>query len=81
VIEYRQQAIKLRALASDEFTHMVIYTPPEEDAPFFCLENQTCSTDAINLHHQGLTEMAHLLELRPGESRTGFIQYVVEFER
>lgn len=82
VIEYRKQAIKLRILASEEFTHLVIYTPPpEEDAPFFCLENQTCSTDAINLHNRGLQEMAHLLELHPGESSNGFIQYALEFDR
>jgi len=78
VIEYQQQAMKLYLIASDDFTHMVIYTP--NDAPFFCLENQTCSTDAVNLHHQGLIEEAHLLELLPGESSTGFIQYALEFE-
>ncbi len=82
VIEYRKQAIKLRILASEEFTHLVIYTPPpEEDAPFFCLENQTCSTDAINLHKRGLQEMAHLLELHPGESSNGSLQYALEFDR
>jgi aldose 1-epimerase len=78
VIEYRKQAMKLRVSASEESTHMVIYTPPGEDNPFFCLENQTCSTDAINLHQQGLKEMAHLLELHPGETRTGYIQYAIE---
>jgi aldose 1-epimerase len=76
VIAYRKQGMKLRISASEDFTHMVIYTPP--DAPFFCLENQTCSTDAVNLHHKGLRELAHLLELRPGESCTGFIEYKVE---
>ncbi len=79
VIEYRKQAMRLRIQASPEFTHMVIYTPTEDDVPFFCLENQTCSTDAINLHHRGLQEMAHLLELRPGESSSGFIQYLIEY--
>lgn len=76
LIEYR--AMKLHLTASDDFTHMVIYTPSE--APFFCFENQTCSTDAVNLHQQGLTEEAHLLELLPGESSTGFIRYALEFE-
>ena len=79
VIEYRKQAMRLRISASEESTHMVIYTPPAEDSPFFCLENQTCSTDAINLYQQGLKEMAHLLEVHPGETRTGFIQYTVEY--
>ena len=82
VIEYRKQAMKLRLSASEEFTHMVIYTPSsEEDGFSFCLENQTCATDAINLYNQGLKEMAHLLQLHPGESSTGFIQYAVEYER
>src|SRR5438128_10778501 len=68
--------MRLRITASEAFTHMVIYTlPSEADGPFFCLENQTCSTDAINLHSRGLGEMAHLIELRPGESSDGFIQY------
>lgn len=78
LIEYRKQAMRLRIVASQEFTHMVIYTP--DNAPFFCLENQTCSTDAINLHHRGLQEMAHLLELRPGESSNGFIRYAIEYD-
>ena len=80
VIEYRKQQMKLCISASDEFTHMVIYTPPEEDGPYFCLENQTCATDAINLHHRGLSEIAHLLEVRPGENSTGFIRYTVEWQ-
>jgi aldose 1-epimerase len=69
--------MRLRVSGSEECTHMVIYTP--QGSPFFCLENQTCSTDAINLHHQGLKEMAHLLELHPGETRTGFTQYAIEY--
>lgn len=81
VIEYRKQHMRLRISASDDFTHVVIYTPPpDENGSYFCLENQTCSTDAVNLHHQGLNKIAHLLELRPGETSTGFIQYAVEYE-
>lgn len=79
VIEYREQAMKLRITASEDFTHMVIFTPPPEvSGAFFCLENQTCSTDAINLTHRGLGEIAHLLELRPREERSGFLQYMIE---
>jgi aldose 1-epimerase len=79
IIEYRKQRMKLRLSASEDFTHMVIYTPPPQgDSSYFCMENQTCSTDAVNLHHQGLNEIAHLLELHPGETSTGFIQYTVE---
>ncbi len=77
VITYRKQAMKLRISTSREFTHVVIYTPRPE--PFFCLENQTCSTDAVNLYSQGRQEIAHLLELHPGETSTGFIRYAVEY--
>lgn len=49
--------------ATEIFTHMVVYTPKDRD--FFCLENQTCSTDAHNLYAKGLTDEAHLLILEP----------------
>ncbi len=75
-IDYRGQGLRLRLSASDDFTHMVIYTLGE--GPFFCLENQTCATDAINLDSQGLREVAHLQEVPPGETREGFIRYTVE---
>lgn len=82
IIEYRKQHMQLRISASENFTHMVIYTPPPQgNDSYFCLENQTCSTDAVNLHHQGLSEIAHLLELRPDETSTGFIQYAVEYDK
>jgi aldose 1-epimerase len=81
LIEYRKQGLKLRISTSEEFTHMVIYTLPlKEHASYFCLENQTCSTDAINLAHRGLGKIAHLLELHPGETSTGFVQYAVEYD-
>ena len=77
-IEYRDQALRLNVSASAAFTHVVIYAPP--GAPYFCLENQTCATDAINLHHGGLQDLAHLLEVRPGELHRGHIDYAVEFD-
>lgn len=77
-IEYKKESMKLTITTSKEFHHIVVYTPPPElNAPFFCIENQTSSTDAVNLHHRGLQEIAHLLELHPGESRGGFIMYSV----
>lgn len=81
VIEYRQQAIQLAISTTDDFTHAVIFTPPA--SPSFCLEHQTCSTDAINLNNQGLEykKMAHLLEVQPGASHTGSIHYTLHFGR
>lgn len=76
-IEYKKESMKITIATSNEFHHIVVFTPPTLNAPYFCIENQTSSTDAVNLHHRGLQEMAHLLELHPGESRGGFIAYSV----
>src|SRR5579884_3087318 len=78
LIDYRKHGLRLRISTSEDFTHIVIYTLPEEVATYFCLENQTCSTDAVNLAAQGLEKIAHLLELHPGEVHSGFIRYAVE---
>lgn len=79
VIDYKKQKLQLHIAATDDFTHMVIYVPGH--APYFCLENQTCSTDAINLHNQGpeKQKMAHLLEVHPGGISSGSIHYTVKF--
>jgi aldose 1-epimerase len=69
--------------ASEIFKHMVVYTPSKRD--FFCLENQTCSTDAHNLYEKGFTEEAHLLILEPvgspGSVVEGSLFYRVEVEK
>lgn len=77
VVDYRTLGFRLRLSATDDFTHMVIYTP--STAGYLCLENQTCATDAVNLHARGLRELAHLLEVAPGESRSGTIRYTVDY--
>ncbi len=81
VIDYRQQAMQLAISATDDFTHAVIYAPPNSSS--FCLEHQTCSTDAINFNNQGPEhkKMAHLLEVQPGTSHTGSIHYTLSFGR
>ncbi len=80
VISYEEQALQLRISATEDFTHCVIYTGTPDD-PFLCLEHQTCSTDAVNLHTQGKerSRMAHLLEVRPGETSTGTLHYTIHF--
>ncbi len=79
VVHLRQLHLKVHATASDEFSHIVIYVPRGD--PFMCLENQTCSTDAPNLMARGQGDIAHLLEVHPGETATGYIQYRVEFDQ
>jgi aldose 1-epimerase len=76
LIDYSAHGLRIRISASDDFTHAVIYTPVI--SPYFCLENQTCSTDAINLYQRDRQDIAHLLEVAPGEQATGFIRYAIE---
>ncbi len=75
VIRYHSLGKKLTLFADDFFTHSVVYTPSER--PFFCLENQSCSTDAHNLYAQGMQEAAHLTILEPGESLKASITFQV----
>ncbi|MCE5259769.1 MAG: aldose 1-epimerase [Chloroflexi bacterium] len=74
-IYYDNIGTKVTLAASDFFTHSVVYTPPEQ--PYFCLENQSCATDAHNLYAQGLEEAAHLTILEPGESHSSWIEFSV----
>jgi len=70
--EFRDRGIRVTLEASELFTHAVVYTP--QGRPYFCIENQTCSTDAHNLHGQGFEREAHLIVLKPGESATGSVR-------
>ncbi|MGI6374472.1 MAG: aldose 1-epimerase [Anaerolineae bacterium] len=71
-IHYRAIGKRLTLLADAPFTHAVVYTP--RGRPFFCIENQSCSTDAHNLYARGLQEAAHLTILSPGEALTAAIR-------
>lgn len=74
--EIRDRGLKISLVGSKEFTHMVVYTPPGK--PFFCMENQTCSTDAHNLHARGFEKAAHLLIIDKGKSLSGSVYVKVE---
>ena len=74
VIDYRDVKLKLSLPATADFTHMVVYTPNE---PWFCVENQTCSTDAHNLHARGLTKESHLLIVPPGKTMSGTAEFKI----
>lgn len=77
-ILYKKQKMKIYLNTSEEFTHIVLYTM-EKNKGLICLENQTCSTDAINLDAKGFKKEAHLLTVAPGKSYTGHIEYKVEY--
>ena len=49
---------------------MVVYTP--FNRPGFCLENQTNSTDYINMTNMGVPT-ANMLEVAPGQEKSGWI--------
>ena len=75
LIEHRAVGSTLSINVSDDFTHAVVFSPPDKEA--FCVENQTCSTDAHNLYANGLTRAAHLLIVEPGEVHSGHIEYQI----
>jgi len=83
-IYYPSLGFQLELHSSADFTHMVLYTMMAEEKGFVCFENQTGSTDAINLNERSiatgdaeLKTAAHLLEVAPGDSATGYIEYRV----
>lgn len=74
--EARDHGIAVTLGASREFTHMVVYTPAGR--PYFCMENQTCSTDAHNLDARGLKKESHLLVAQKGKPATGWVMVGVK---
>ncbi len=74
-VEYRATGLAVDIEATADFSHLVLYTPRGER--FFCLENQTCSTDAHNLHALGFAEASGLKTVAPGAVRRGSVTYAV----
>ncbi|NOZ56160.1 MAG: aldose 1-epimerase [Calditrichaeota bacterium] len=72
--EARDRGIRMVLPASRDFTHAVVYTPPTK--PLFCMENQTCSTDAHNLYVKGFVKESHLLIVQPGQKKSGWVMFV-----
>jgi aldose 1-epimerase len=76
VIDFRGPKLKITLSSSKEFTNLVLYTP--KDQPWFCVENQTCSTDAHNLYARGLKKESHLQIVEPGKTATGWVEFRFE---
>lgn len=74
VIYYQDKKVLLSS--SEEFEKLVVYTPKNQ--PYFCLENQTCSTDAINMYNRGFRKESSLLILEPNAKKHGFIKITIE---
>ena len=78
-IDFRDAGVKISLAADNNFTHLVVYTPQNQD--WFCVENQTCSTDAHNLYARGLKDESHLLIAPPGEVRQGTATFHIDDAR
>jgi aldose 1-epimerase len=73
--ELVDRGLQVELASSPEFTHVVVFTP--KDRPTFCIENQTSSTDAHNLHAKGLRKEAHLQVIPPGKTARGAVDWRV----
>jgi galactose mutarotase-like enzyme len=73
--EWRDLGVRVTLGASRQFTHLVVFTPPERAT--FCIENQTSSTDAHNLHARGLAREAHLIIVEPGKTARGAVDWKI----
>ena len=76
-VRYNKLGLEVMLKCSPEFSHMVIYTPPGE--PFFCMENQTCSTDAHNLFDKAFRQESGLKFVPPGGRANGYIKYKIKY--
>lgn len=74
-IDYTALRLKLNLFCSSDFTHVVAYTP--KGKPYFCIEPQTCSTDAINLHAKSI-DFPHIIVLPQGYVHSGTVSLVPE---
>jgi aldose 1-epimerase len=71
-IDFTEVGLRIEFPASKEFTHLVVYTPNE---PWFCVENQTCSTDAHNLYERGLKTESNLQIVEQGKQAGGRVAF------
>ena len=74
-IYYDTLHMQVRLVATSDFSHQVLYSPRGEN--FFCLENQTCSTDAHNLADRNFTLESGLKFVLPGNNYTGSVSYLI----
>lgn len=67
--------LSLEMTVSPDFGHLVVYTP--EFMPWYCVENQTCSTDAHNLSDMGFGEVSGLQVVEPGARASGEVNWII----
>jgi aldose 1-epimerase len=74
-IYYDSLHMQVRLVATRDFSHMVLYSPRGEN--YFCLENQTCSTDAHNLADRNFSQASGLKLVPAGNHYTGSVSYTI----
>jgi aldose 1-epimerase len=74
-IYYDSLHLQVRLVTTGDFSHMVLYSPRGES--YFCLENQTCSTDAHNLADQNFQQESGLKFVPAGKNHTGSVSYSI----
>lgn len=75
-IKYSKSGLKITLNSSDDFSHIAIYTP--KGKRFFCMENQTCATNAHNLYNQGMENIPGLKFVEPNSRFGGFVEFTTE---
>lgn len=70
---FTTQGVEVTIKGDSHFSHLVVYTPANQN--FFCVEPQTCSTDAHNLYAQGYVKESGLLIVPPKESDLGEVNF------
>ena len=79
VICYEDRGYRLKISQSSEFMAGVVFTAfnrgmEKTGYEAFCVESQTCCTDAINMHEKGF-EKSGLMVLKPGQVQEGHVRY------
>jgi aldose 1-epimerase len=74
-IYYDSLHLQVQLVATNDFSHLVLYSPRGEN--YFCLENQTCSTDAHNLADRNFLLESGLKFVQPGKNHTGSVSYTI----
>lgn len=78
-ITYENIPYKIEISASEEFEHLMLYTPKGEK--YFCIENQTCAINAHNFHNRGFIKEANLIFVSSKSTYTGYIDYNVAWDK
>lgn len=76
-VEIHYEDLTVKLVTSEEFSHVVVFTP---EADFFCIENQSCSTDCFNMYAKGFARESGLEFVQPGEKKEGFIHFAFSGE-